>query len=359
MRVCSGIIICALLAAPLCADGQLRSARGPIDYLHYNYDTGQISTTTTPRTRNMHTVWDARAHASYYLIASNAEILLDWGDISDGTQIASFTFAYGTTSTQAAGAQGPIDIDVVFYNQDNGFNSTSRSVVTALRLLDLPGVVPSDPNSPGQSASIKVVTVDLGAMPFMLSGPDLDNPPGSGTGNNDPNVNAYIACVDTIGLSDFGYSFHFRSVGDGSTGPVVVQPGEPNLPQCPAMGAMNAYDAFEADPNNPPADPNAIAVAGQGWAYQGSFDVADRAFSQWYLTLQTDGPSNCPIAGCELADIEPIGGDCDVDLADLALMLGEFGTASCTGCAADLDGDGDVDLTDLAAMLSAFGNLCR
>ncbi|MBI5862946.1 MAG: hypothetical protein HZB38_00250 [Planctomycetes bacterium] len=55
-----------------------------------------------------------------------------------------------------------------------------------------------------------------------------------------------------------------------------------------------------------------------------------------------------------------IDGDLDgngcVDITDLAVLLGHFGTASGAQLGdGDIDGDGDVDLTDLAALLSHFG----
>jgi hypothetical protein len=54
-----------------------------------------------------------------------------------------------------------------------------------------------------------------------------------------------------------------------------------------------------------------------------------------------------------------LDGDCDVDLADLAVMLSNFGTTSgATHAMGDVDGDGDVDLADLAALLGGFGTSC-
>ncbi len=58
----------------------------------------------------------------------------------------------------------------------------------------------------------------------------------------------------------------------------------------------------------------------------------------------------------------PLGdldGDCDVDLADLAQLLGNYGATS--GMAyedGDLDADGDVDLSDLAGLLAVYGTTC-
>ena len=54
-----------------------------------------------------------------------------------------------------------------------------------------------------------------------------------------------------------------------------------------------------------------------------------------------------------------LDGDDQVGLADLAIMLSNFGTASGALAAdGDLDGDGDVDLSDLALLLSLFGTIC-
>ena len=51
-----------------------------------------------------------------------------------------------------------------------------------------------------------------------------------------------------------------------------------------------------------------------------------------------------------------LDGDGDVDLADLAQLLGNYGMAEgATYQDGDLDGDGDVDLSDLAALLGNYG----
>jgi hypothetical protein len=51
--------------------------------------------------------------------------------------------------------------------------------------------------------------------------------------------------------------------------------------------------------------------------------------------------------------------DLDIDLADLAQLLGNYGTTS--GAVyedGDIDGDGDVDLSDLAGLLGVYGTIC-
>lgn len=50
-----------------------------------------------------------------------------------------------------------------------------------------------------------------------------------------------------------------------------------------------------------------------------------------------------------VADLSPDNGDCSVNAADLAVLLGAWGP--CVGCEADLDGDGHVNAADLAILL--------
>ncbi len=57
-----------------------------------------------------------------------------------------------------------------------------------------------------------------------------------------------------------------------------------------------------------------------------------------------------------LALIGDLDGDGDVDLTDLATLLGNYGmTSGATWEDGDTDGDGDVDLSDLSALLSNYG----
>lgn len=53
-----------------------------------------------------------------------------------------------------------------------------------------------------------------------------------------------------------------------------------------------------------------------------------------------------------------VDGDNDVDLADLASLLGNYGTAAGAGCAeGDIDGDCDVDVNDLLTLLLHYGTV--
>ena len=59
-------------------------------------------------------------------------------------------------------------------------------------------------------------------------------------------------------------------------------------------------------------------------------------------------PEPCP------ADLN---GDGVIDLADLGILLADFGCMGGT-CPGDIDGDGDTDLADLGILLAEFGSAC-
>ncbi|MFQ5495314.1 MAG: hypothetical protein ACE5EX_08010 [Phycisphaerae bacterium] len=95
--------------------------------------------------------------------------------------------------------------------------------------------------------------------------------------------------------------------------------------------------------------------------------VADNqptVYVRWTMGT-TDGATTYP--GWNIDDIRILGvpptpplfgdvnGDCVVNVTDLAIVLGEFGRSD-AGVTADVDGDGD--LADLAGVLGAFGTFC-
>jgi hypothetical protein len=50
-----------------------------------------------------------------------------------------------------------------------------------------------------------------------------------------------------------------------------------------------------------------------------------------------------------------LDGDGDTDLADLGILLADFGCTPPASCPGDLDNDGDTDLADLGILLADFG----
>ena len=72
-----------------------------------------------------------------------------------------------------------------------------------------------------------------------------------------------------------------------------------------------------------------------------------------------DGSSGHFVASLRAAAFPgDLNGDGRVDLADLGILLADFGCTPPATCPGDIDGDGDTDLADLGILLSNFGNTC-
>ncbi len=70
----------------------------------------------------------------------------------------------------------------------------------------------------------------------------------------------------------------------------------------------------------------------------------------------TDGGGNLVVEECPACTLGDLDGDGSVGAADLAILLGSWG--SCAGCPADVNDDSQVDAFDLATLLSVWGP-CR
>lgn len=110
----------------------------------------------------------------------------------------------------------------------------------------------------------------------------------------------------------------------------------------------DSYDPFHA------IDPHVGPAAGD-FTGDNRSDAADYALLVQNWDNSHDPPPEPGPTAFRAGDIDRDG---DVDLADLSLELGAFG--SCSGGAgydplSDLDGDGCVDLGDLAVLLTHFG----
>ncbi len=246
--------------------------------------------------------------------------------IADGSGVGGYAFAYATGVTDHT-----IDCINLFYADDDGFNTDTRVYLAGFYVTGLPG---GDPNVPPPSYRGWIVTVDLDAAgyAFPITGNDLDGD----------------------GLTDFSYTYWFPNCINTVTGPFIA--GDPNVPGQGA-GMVDAFDAFE---QVTPGDPNT------DFTYVGSYYFGGVPFAQFYMELfgEANGGTGCPNPGASgnfcTADIDG-SSDCIVDLADLAVLLSNYGTTSgATHNQGDLEGnDGDVDLADLAAMLSQYGDDCN
>ena len=72
-----------------------------------------------------------------------------------------------------------------------------------------------------------------------------------------------------------------------------------------------------------------------------------------------DATANIDDGSCEYESCVcqgDVNGDGAITVADILLILSDFGCT--TGCSADVDGDGSVTVSDVLVVLSLFGNPC-
>ena len=61
---------------------------------------------------------------------------------------------------------------------------------------------------------------------------------------------------------------------------------------------------------------------------------------------------------CENTCANDVNGNGAVDVADVLLVLSDFGCATDCNDATDVDGDGGITVSDVLALLSSFGQDC-
>jgi hypothetical protein len=168
--------------------------------------------------------------------------------------------------------------------------------------------------------------------------------------------------LDGDGLGDFSYTYWFDVAGLESSDPnPIVGPfiaGDPNAGTAP--GIEDVFDVF-TEPNYRPSpgyiDPNLTHYRGTYWF--GSPPI----FAQFYMELFAPGCASPGASGnyCS-ADIDG-SFNCLVNLSDLVQLLSHYGiTTGATRLHGDVEptgGDGDVDLCDLVTLLAQYGDDCN
>jgi uncharacterized membrane protein len=154
-----------------------------------------------------------------------------------------------------------------------------------------------------------------------------------------------------------GNLFNPRAAGvaisdDGSTIVGFVSPFGPPFNRIgyiwqEGVGTTLLNDYFAAEGVNADAGYSFISpftMSGDARTFAG-WGFGNNGIEAFIVTLP--GTPDCP------ADVDGSG---SVDLADLNLVLGNFGQSTSDG---DTNGDGEVDLADLNAVLGAFGTSCE
>jgi len=137
-------------------------------------------------------------------------------------------------------------------------------------------------------------------------------------------------------------------------GDVLLPPPAPGLPPgvwIPAeVLGLATVRSGTAPPGQPGDDLDALDVAADcnmNWTP----DLLDIVSGTSADCNQNGVPDECDCWG-------DLDNDRDIDLADLAILLANYGAGGVTYWQGDLDCDGDVDLADLATLLAAYGTTC-
>ena len=200
----------------------------------------------------------------------------------------------------------------------------------------------------------------------------------------------YTASVDlsAAGLSGQG-SWSVELYNGWTTGPAAIYTATFTLNDvcevseetlgCTSLDACNYNPAATVDDGSCTLPYNEVYVDEDGDGIGGSTAIADACDplpDNWVLTTGDcdDGndavypgapgtgeglDNNCDgeVTGAEIVPCPAdLNGDGTITVADVLIVLGEFGCAS--NCSADVDGDGAVTVGDVLALLSAFGEMC-
>ena len=118
-----------------------------------------------------------------------------------------------------------------------------------------------------------------------------------------------------------------------------ISGGEPDVPGCTDYTACNYDSTATLD--------------------DGSCDYISCAGCTDYTACNYDSTATLDDGSCEYESCacpNDVNGDGSITVADLLIVLSEFGCTS--DCTADVDGDGSVTVADVLLILSAFGSLC-
>ena len=212
------------------------------------------------------------------------------------------------------------------------------------------------PSGSGLNGSVRAVRVfDSGDGPELIAAGSFSEADGlaaDGLARWDGFGWTPIACADQLD------AITAIEVFDDGSGPALYIAGYTNEPEPPILvGRVLKWQGVDCEPIDLEiyGTVNALRAAtigpGPSLYIGGDFDYVtsdgvlrlSRSILRWNGCALT---KSCP------ADVDDSG---SVDLADLNLVLGNFGQTTDSG---DTNGDGQVDLADLNAVLGAFGQDC-
>lgn len=232
---------------------------------------------------------------------------LDWGDTASDTFVDGFEFAYAGDKGMGLDPNGEgvpgLNMEIYFYENENGFGDSDGAAVAGFSIVDLPGV------SGNYAYEGWIVTIDLAGSgyEFTLSGVDEDGD----------------------GLQDFGYSYSCdqqQQGGPGIMGPILAAPNA-------GEGQEDVFDLY-TEPNKS--------------GYINSYFFGGFPFAGFDMVLYGSaggGPDCYP--------------DCDVDgeltFFDFLCFTNDF---NANGDYADCDEDGELTFFDFLCFTNLFNAGC-
>jgi hypothetical protein len=310
-----------LVATSASASPEILPYNGIAGVWNYNLATGEKTPAGAERDLGPH-IWGPTTPSGWFFALGYNDVVLDWADLGyKGYATTGFGFAYATNANH-----GSIDMILCFYGDDNGWSTPGRDYIAAFSLTGLNGTVTPQDRSQFWSWIYQVETF----MPWMMTCNDLDQ--------------------DILGDFSYTYWFDHDRLESPDPNPIVgpLIAGDPTIDDIP--GAEDAFDLFN-EPNYVPEpgyfDPNLTHYIGTYWL--GGWP--GHPFAQFYMELFGRG---CYPGDSNSFCTYDIDGDCDVDEYDVQLCTEANAPDEC-----DVDGDGWISLADIALILGQFGDDCR
>ena len=207
------------------------------------------------------------------------------------------------------------------------------------------------PESPGASGSAQMAVITFTTLEPICSGADLlvwrpEDVIRLGTDENTP----LYPLLTSPELGD-------------NTPPTLTVPPDVLTGTDPGESCLATVDPGFATAEDDCSDPNNILVSWERSDGQPNlndpYNVADSPISITWFAEDECGNWASDVTTITVRLLGDLDYDADVDLSDLAQLLGHYGmTSGATYEDGDLDGDEDVDLSDLASLLSVYGTSC-
>ncbi len=209
------------------------------------------------------------------------------------------------------------------------------------------------PEGPGVAGSAQMAIMTFTALEPVCSGVDLLAWRSDGV----------IRLADEYDTPHYPLLTHLGSAVGDYTPPSLTVPADGVANLVPGEGCSVTLDPGLATATDDCTDALDIGISWERSDGQmeliDPYDVVDSPITISWWAEDECGNWSSDVTTITVVLLGDLDHDNDVDLADLATLLGSYGmTSGAVYEDGDLDGDGDVDLADLAELLSYYGATC-